>query len=45
MTESIKDAVGWGVATGITLGVAGTAMGGLRNISQPRRKYRRKKKW
>jgi hypothetical protein len=44
MTEQIRDAVGWGIATGITLGVAGATMKGIKRMTAPRRYYRRKKK-
>lgn len=44
MTEQIQDAVGWGVATGITLGVAGMAMKGMGNMMRLPRRYSRKKK-
>jgi len=44
MTEQIRDTVNWGVATGITLGVAGAALKGVKRLTSPPRRRTRPKR-
>ena len=43
MTE-LQDTINWGIGTGITIGVAGMAMQGMRRLSNPTRRYRRSRR-
>jgi len=44
MVERIRDAVGWGVATGITLAVAGTALKGMKRMVGVKRRRIKKRR-